>query len=443
VPQLRTPRFWTTVHRLLGREEGFGLIESVMAMSMFAVVSAPLAGVMLASVATQQGAHERTLAVQTAQMQIEQIRALPYDSVGVLNGNPAGTISAASPANQLGVQGLDATVTTKVSYMDDAPATSYRTRADYKRVIVTVTRNSDQRRLVQQATFVAPPGAGAYAGQSQGIVVAQIIDLVLNTPLVGATVNLTGGPSPTRNDLTDAAGQATFPALLPTTVSQPSYDVTVTAPGYTMLKDDLPPASAAHTSIVAGQTFQTVLRAYKPCTIVVTAANSNGTPYTGTATATISSSRGTQSFAFTGPQLTVTSLAGEAVVPNLQYTVRILASNGMYSTSVQALVPASYPTDLSKTFVTTLNATPATMYPLTVKVVNGAGVAQPNSAVTVTGGPGSNISLVGTTDATGNAVFSVPTNSSPGYTATAKNGALTGTATGGVTAATTRTVTIR
>jgi type II secretory pathway pseudopilin PulG len=186
------------VRRLLEREAGFGLIESVMAMSMFAVVSAPLAGVMLASVATQKTSHERTLAVQASQTQIEQIRALPYDSVGVLNGNPAGTITAAVPASQLGIQGLDATVATKVSFMDDAPATSYRTRADYKRVIVTVTRNADGRRLVQQATYVAPPGAGAYAGQSQGIVIAQVIDLVLNTPLVNATVNLTGGPSPTR-----------------------------------------------------------------------------------------------------------------------------------------------------------------------------------------------------------------------------------------------------
>jgi hypothetical protein len=414
-----------------------------MAMSMFAVVSAPLAGVMLASVATQRQAHERTLAAQAAQVQIEQIRALPYDSIGVVNGNPAGTVAPAFPATQLGVQGLDATIATKVSYMDDAPSTSYRTRADYKRVVVTVTRNSDQRRLVQQATYVAPPGAGAYAGQSQGIVIAQVIDLVTNTPLVGANVNIAGGPSPTRNDATDAAGQAVFPDLLPTTVSQPGYDLTLTASGYTTLKDDLPPGAAARTSIVGGQTFQTVLRAYKPCTITVTALNANGTAYTGTATATVSSSRGTQSYAFTGPQLTVTSVAGEQVVPNLQYTVRILASNGMYSTPVQALVPASYPTDLTKTFVTTLNAIAATMVPLTVKVVNASGVVQPNSSVTVTGGPGSNISLAGTTDAAGNAVFNVPSNSSPGYTTAARNGALTGSATGGVTVATTRTVTIR
>jgi len=75
--------------------------------------------------------------------------------------------------------------------------------------------------------------------------------------------------------------------------------------------------------------------------------------------------------------------------------------------------------------------------------VNASGVVQPNSAVTVSGGPGSNILLAGTTNASGLAVFSVPSNSSPGYTTAAKNGALTGTASGGVTGTTTRTVTIR
>jgi hypothetical protein len=419
------------------------MIETVMAMSMFAVVSAPLAGVMLASIAEQTVSHERTLAAQTAQTAIESIRALPYDSIGVVNGNPSGTVAPAMPASQLGVQGLDATVTTQISYMDDAPATSYRTRADYKKVIVTVTRNSDSRRLTQEATYVAPPGAGAYAGQSQGIVIAQVIDYALNTPLTNAIVTLSAGPSPTRNDLTDASGTAVFPAILPTTVSLNHYDLAVTAQGYTTLKDDLPPAAAARTSIASGQTFQTILRVYKGATIYVSAKNADGSTYTGAATATLSSTRGTQSYPFTGGLLTVTSIAGEPVVPNLQYTARILASNGMYSVASTALAPNNYPVDLTKTFVATLNNTPATMVALTVKVVNAAGAAVAGAAVTVSGGPGSNITLAGTTDASGNAVFSVPSNSSPGYTTAATSGALTGTATGAVTGTTTRTVTVR
>ena len=419
------------------------MIETVIAMAMFAVISAPLVGVLLASIAQQGSSKERTLAAQTAQSAIESVRALPYDSVGVANGNPAGTIAPAVPASQLGIQGLDATVTTKISYMDDAPVTSYRTRADYKKVVVTVVRNTDARQLAQDVTYVAPPGAGAYAGLSQGIVLAQIIDYVLNTPLVNATVTVSGGPSPARNDLTDAAGSSVFPALLPTNVTLNRYDVTTSVPGYVTLRDDLPPATASRTALVAGQTFNTVIRMYKPATINVVAKNPDGSLYAGTASATIGSSRGTQTFSFTGGQLTVQTLAGEAVVPNVQYTARILASNGQYSTATTSLVPNAYPTDLTKTFTLTLGGTAAVMPTLTVKVVNASGVVQANAAVTVSGGPGSNILLTGTTNASGLAVFNVPSNSAPGYTTAATLGALNGTVTGAVTATTTRTVTIR
>jgi hypothetical protein len=83
------------------------------------------------------------------------------------------------------------------------------------------------------------------------------------------------------------------------------------------------------------------------------------------------------------------------------------------------------------------------MVALTVKAVNAFNVPQPGSTVTVSGGPGSNILLTGTTDASGTAVFNVPSNTSPGYTETVANGTLAGSASGGVNRATTQTVTIR
>ena len=427
----------------LKAEDGFGLIELVMASALFIVVSAPLTGVLLASITQQKLARERTLAGQTAQSAIEAIRALPYESVGVQNGNPSGTVAATVAASQLGVVGLDATVKTKISYIDDAPSTSYQTKADYKKVTVTVLRNADSKQLTQEVTYVAPPGGGAVAGQSQGIVQAQIIDMVLNTPLPGVTVTLSNGPSPTRNDVTDATGTVVFPALLPTNANNPYYDILASSSGYTTLKNDLPPSTASHTSIVGGQTFTTILRVYKAATIYVVPKNPDGSTYTGSATATISSSRGAQSYTFSGGQLVVQTIAGEPVVPNLQYTARVLAANGQYSTPATQLVPNSYPTDLTKTFPLSLTGTPVAMPALTVKVVNSAGQKVVGATVTVNGGPGSNISLVGTTDSTGAVVFGVPSSSSPQYSATATSGTLTGTWNGGVTSNTTATVTVR
>jgi len=426
-------------------EDGFGLIEMVMATTIFLIVSAPLVGVMLASITQQKLAHERTLAAQTAQSAIETIRALPYNSVGTQNGNPAGTVATAVPASQFGI-GLDATVTTSISFMDDAPATSYRTRADYKRVVVTVVRNADSKRLTQDVTYVAPPGGGAYAGQNEGIVLAQVIDEALNTPIPGATVTLSAGPTPARSDITDASGSVTFPALLPTTVALNHYALTVAGTtGYTTLREDTPPATSARSALVGGQTFQTILRVYKPATIYVGTLNTDGTPYTGAATVTISSTRGAESFPFSGGAFTLAppqTLAGELVVPNVQYTARVLAANGASSTATTALVPNSYPTDLTKAFTLTLGA-PAAMQALTVRAVNASGAAVAGASVTVSGGPGSTILLVGTTDANGNAFFNVPSNATPGYSTLVTSGSLSGAATGGITAPTSRTVTVR
>ena len=423
-------------------EEGFGLVEMVMSTTLFLIISAPLVGVLLASVAQQKLSKERTLAAQTAQSAIETIRAMPYSSVGTTNGNPAGTVVPSQSASAFGIAGLDATVTTRISFMDDAPSTSYRTRADYKRVTVTVTRNGDQRALTQDVTFVAPPGGGAYAGQSEGIALAQVIDGALNTPVAGATVTLSGGPTPLRTDTTDANGSVVFPSLLPTTPVADHYDLTVAASGYTTMREDTPPGSAARSPMVGGQTFQTVIRVYKGSTIYIAAKNPDGSLYAGAATATIGSTRGTQSFSFSGGLLTVQTLAGEPVVPNVQYTGRVLAANGAYSTATTQTVPNNYPTDLTKTFTLTLGA-PSAMVALTVHVVNASNVKVVGATVTVSGGPGSNILLTGTTDINGNAVFNVPSNASPGYTTAATSGALTGTAAGAVTSTTTRNVTVR
>jgi hypothetical protein len=243
--------------------------------------------------------------------------------------------------------------------------------------------------------------------------------------------------------MTDASGSVVFPALLPTTASLPAYLLNATATGYVTMREDAPPANTAQTSIAGGQTFQTVLRVYKPSTITIVALNANGTPYSGTATATVGSSRGTQSFSFTGGTLNVPSIAGEPVVPNIQYTARILASNGMYSAATTQLVPNQYPIDNTKTFNLTLGGSAATMVTLTVRAVNAAGNRVAGANVTVSGGPGSGVLLSGTTNSSGDAVFSVPSNSTPGYTWTATSGALTGTASGAVTSTVTRTVTVR
>ena len=138
---------------------------------------------------------------------------------------------------------------------------------------------------------------------------------------------------------------------------------------------------------------------------------------------TVSSSRGSQSFAYSGTQLAVTTLNSEPLVPGLSYTVAV-SGGSFYGNSLAANVPSppGYPTNLTSTFSFT-NAQLAT---LNVTVQKNATTQCTGAVVTVAGGPWNlggptNPKLTATTVSGGLATFtsSVPVGS--GYSITAKS----------------------
>ena len=230
-----------------------------------------------------------------------------------------------------------------------------------------------------------------------------------------------------------------FPDLIPNPSSGPQafYDITVGASGYTTLRDDLPPATQAHTRIVAGQTFTTVLQVYRPATIYLQVRNSSGTPYAGTAPVTVSSSRGTQTFNVTGGAATVTQVAGEPVVPGLQYTVTT-AAGGQFAGIANQTVPNNYPVDLTSTFPLTLQTYSTRTLIVRVQRTNGSAVSGAN--VVVRAGPVP-VYLTGTTTSTGRAVFTVPAGA--GYSVNVTSSAGNGSWNGDVNSDLTATVTVQ
>jgi prepilin-type N-terminal cleavage/methylation domain-containing protein len=433
--QRRHPRSFL---RRLATQDGFTLIETLMALTLFASVSAPLMGVLMASAATQGLSRERTLAEQAAQAQIETVRAIPYASVGTTDGNPPGSIA---PTRRVVLPGLVADVATRVSFMNDPTPTAYVTYADYKRVTVTVSRASDAKVLTRATTYVAPPGRSPYAGVNDAIVKATVIDYALNQPVENATVTLSGGPSPTRNDFTDSSGAAIFPSLVPNPVSgtQMYYDLNVTATGYQTLRDDAPPALAAHTKLSPGQTFTTVLRIYRPATMTILLRTASGAAYTSPANVTVGSPRAAQTFSVTGGALTLTQLGGEPLVPGLRYTVAAQTPTNTFAPAIAKAVPNAYPTDLTSSYTLTVGSTPLALTPLTVKVTTAAGVAVKNARVDVNGGPVP-VYLTGVTDATGAVTIGVPAGTGYTVSVTGSAGEGTGQWAGSVTRALTTTV---
>jgi hypothetical protein len=345
-------------------------------------------------------------------------------------------------ARIVNVTGLSANVVTQIQFVNDPTPTSYVTQADYKRVTVSVSRTSDGKQLTKEVTYVAPPGSSPYGGVNATIIKTTVVDYMLNTPVANASVSLATGPSAPRGDVTDSSGNVIFPALTanPTSGAQAYYDISTTVPGYTTLKDDLSPAAAAHAQLAPGQTFNTVLRVYKPATInVLVNTAAGGGPYTGTATVTIGSPRTTQSFTVTGGSLSVNALNGEPLVPGLAYTVSAQTAAGNYAAALTATVPNAYPTDLTSTFTLTLSAATYTTSSLTVKVQTAAGAPVKGARVEVSGGPVPTY-VSGFADATGSITVAVPPGS--GYNVNAKGvaGEGAGTWTGSVTTSTTTTI---
>ena len=341
---------------------------------------------------------------------------MPYADVGLISGNPPGLVSSTdtcgSPAS--------ATVTVAISYVNDPTPTSYATAANYKKVVVTVTRDRDNREMSRVVTFVAPPSRAPYGGINNAIINAHIVDLGLSQPYVGASVTLSNGPSPSSTDITDSTGTVSFAALTPnpTSGAQSYYDLTVAVPGYDTLPTDIPPgtatppATSSHIQVAPSQTSDTSIQIFKPATINAVL-QSGGSPFTGGATLKVLSS-------FTGATTTISVPAGQSskaitmlgsmkVIPGATYTIHGYTTGGLCADPSPSPVPASgYPGNTAQTF--TLDFVSCPMGNLSVNVKQ-LGANAPCAPVTLSNGP-NDITLTGTTDAVGNAVFNnVPSGS--------------------------------
>ena len=393
-------------------EDGFTLIEVLFALILFAGLAAAMAGVLTSSISANKLARQRTIADQAALEQIETIRRLPYDDVGLLLGNPPGLVSPTATVNQTG---LKATATIQIAYVDDPTPTSYETTANYKRVIVTVTRDSDGKVLAREITYVAPESRTPFGGVNLGIVQATVNDYALDVPVEGATVNLLLGPSAPRSDVTDATGQVTFSKLTPNaTVVCPSdcYDLTAALGGYVMLD------SPHRVNLGPGQTVNPTLQIYKPATVNFSLLL-GGSPLPGQAFVKLTSARdgATETYAVTNGVWTgVNTLAGVPIVPGVQYTAEAWR-NGVplcSTTPVTQYVPDDYPTVMSSTITLTMGACPSG--DVAVTVLWGTGGPAPAATVTLSAGPYALAPpITGVTNAAGQVTFSnVPAGA--GYT---------------------------
>jgi Tfp pilus assembly protein PilE len=453
----------TTKHRfrpsrlLLRGEAGFTLIEVVIAGIMLAILSVPIAGMLSTTATMSRLDRERTGADQLAQAQIEQLRTLPYTQVGITGANPPGVLSASTTSSL--PSGEAVTIATQVNWVADPIPTAYVTNADYKKVVLTVTRNSDGAQLAQKTTYIASASAPPFAGSTWDQIKRQVIDAVTNLPLPGASVNLTGGPgAENRTATTDGSGTVLFPALTSSAGGTPVFTLATTLSGYNVFPDDISPGAASSVSSTAGVNSIGTVRMYKATSLTVNLKANGGAAYTSGATISVDSSRcgqTTVSIPSGSSSTTITTCnyaTGKSVPlpPNVSgqtpadadYFVTAWSNSGGFwvaTPSTGVLVPSAYPTTLTQSVTLTFPVTTYTTTKVITVTVKKSGANDTNARVELTAGPAA-VYLYATTNASGQASFTVPvTTTGFAFTGTANDmGAAWGTAnTANITTSTT------
>ncbi len=320
-------RFGIFARALCGRlraEAGIGLVEAVIAMSLFLVAGTALADVLSSSATSHGFTMDQTLGQQAADAQIENVRALPYDSVGTTGGNPPGSVAPTEPVSAVGVTGIAATITTSIHFVGDGVPDGYNSTTNYKQVVVSVTRDIDGRNLATESTYIAPPTRAPYGGISQVAIGVIVTDIGDNEPVPGVAIALQTGPSAPRSDTTDTNGGVLFAGMTANPATGPTayYNVVPTLPaGYVEMAGDVKQAQLG-----PGQITNLSIRVYQPATIYVHL-TSGGSNYTGNATVTVTPKSGTpQNYSVGGDPGGSYSITG--INPNAEYTVTASNAGG-------------------------------------------------------------------------------------------------------------------
>lgn len=120
-------------------QSGQGYIEVIIGLAILLILFHAFASLLLAAYELLGSARTRITARHLAVLRLEEIRNLPYDSVGVVGGIPAGAITQSETRNR---NGMDYSLRTSVVFIDDpydglAPSDS--TPGDYKRARIDVS----------------------------------------------------------------------------------------------------------------------------------------------------------------------------------------------------------------------------------------------------------------------------------------------------------------
>lgn len=248
------------------KEGGFTLVETLVGVFVFLIIALGIYQGFASILALVQASRARTVATLLAGEQIEIIRNLPYQQVGVTNGIPNGVL----PHVQNFVRGgITFTATTTVRNVDDpfdgtiGGNPNDINPADYK--IVEVLVNCSICKLAQPLSFTTSVGPKSLeTGSGNGALFIQVLN-ASGLPVAGANIHIENNqvsPAIIINDLTNNTGMLQLVDVPPGNLA---YEVSVTKSGYTSNRTYPPGAvgnpnpTIPHSTVLAGQVTQITL----------------------------------------------------------------------------------------------------------------------------------------------------------------------------------------
>ncbi len=243
-------------------EGGFTIVELMVGLIVFAVVSLSFLGLYISLVHSSVIAKQKAIASTLATNQMEYLKSLPYDSLAIAGG----AIYSATPlpaSKVTKVNGVKYTIKSSINYVDDAfdGCASYPTLAlkqtycrnypppagspavdtnpaDYKVVHVSVTGAANAK-LADADTQVA--ARVSETASTTGALFVKIIDSAGNA-ISGSTVsvvNPTVSPAVNASDTTDSNGIAIFYNMSPDGTGY-DYKISGSKSGYSSLSTIVP-----------------------------------------------------------------------------------------------------------------------------------------------------------------------------------------------------------
>ena len=224
------------------RARGMSLIDVIVGTALLLVLFLALFGILRASLLLSTFAKAEAGATAVAEVQMEYLRSLTYDTLGTVGGIPSGVVAEDATTTE---DGIAYATHTFIAYVDDpadgtGSADTNGITTDYKRARIEVSYTiGGQARTVVLVSEFAPPGIETTTGG--GTLLIQVVDAT-GAPVEGATVHITNAatsPAVNLSTNTNAAGQV----ILGGAATSTAYMVTATKPGYSSAATYAPSAS--------------------------------------------------------------------------------------------------------------------------------------------------------------------------------------------------------